>query len=215
MRKSHVSFFVIAGCSVLMLMQGGCLSVPDSPGPRLYMPRVMDKSQITQTFSLAPNVVVAVGPVRVPEYLNRPQMVTLGKDNLLDVAQFDRWAESLDLAMLRLLDEDLALMLPQTNVVKFTWNILIPVKYNVVVDVIQLESRLDQDLLIVAQWTVVDLENKQMVVSKRWVSRQPITPHNYSGLSEALSISCANLSSEIAQELSAITSRPCPVKKTK
>lgn len=208
MRKSRVSFFVIAGCAVLVLMQGGCLSVPDSPGPRLYMPRVMDKAKVTQAFNLPSHLVVAVGPVRVPEYLNRPQMVTLGKDNLLDVAQFDRWAEPPDLAMLRLLDEDLALMLPQTNVVKFTWNILIPVKYNVVVDVIQLESRLDQDLLIVAQWTVIDLEYKHMVVSKRWVSRQPITPHGYPGLSEALSISCANLSSEIAQELSEIASRP-------
>ena len=41
------------------------------------------------------DIPVGVGPVELPEYLDRPQIVTRTSQNELNVADFDRWAESL------------------------------------------------------------------------------------------------------------------------
>lgn len=189
------------GCLVLLLSMAGCVSISSSPSPRLYMPHSLDQNQQAQKFNIPSDVIIGVGPVRIPEYLNRPQIITHDKDNLIDIAQFDRWAESVDLAILRLLNENLAVMLPGVSIVKFTWSIAVPVKYQVTADVIQVESKLEKDLRLVVRWSIVDLKSKMMVFSKRSEYIEPVEPHDYFGLNEALSKACVTMSSEIAREI--------------
>jgi uncharacterized lipoprotein YmbA len=187
--------------AAIILTQAGCLSVPDSPSPRLYMPHSLDKAQAVQKFDFPAGVIIGVGPVKIPEYLNRPQMITRQKDNLVSLAQFDRWAEPLDLAMLRLLTENLAIFLPEASIVKFNWNIYTPVKYQLTVDVIEMEANLDKDFLLLVRWSVFDLETKGIIMTKRAEIIQPVEPHNYFGFCEALSLSYITLSRQIVEEL--------------
>jgi hypothetical protein len=74
----------------------------------------------------------------------------------------------------------------------------------VVVEIIQLDSNLDEDLFFVAQWLVIDVQNAKTVIIKRSEFRQSIIPHNYSGLAKTLSMACASLSSEIAEALATL-----------
>ena len=154
---------------------------------------------------------IGVGPVKIPEYQDRPQMVTQGKEKMLKFAQFDRWGESLDLGVARLIREDLTVMLPGVKFVLYPWNSTIAVKYQVVVEIVQLDSELDKDLFLVAQWLVIDAENSKTLIIKRSEFRLPIIPQNYSGLAKTLSTACASLSSEIAEALATLE----PLIKTK
>lgn len=193
----------VLGIAIFALLFGGCMSISDSPVPRQYMPHSLTGKDI-QKFDYASKGIIGIGPVRIPEYLNRPQMVTRAKDNLLTFAQFDRWAEPLDSTILRLLDEDITAMLPGSETVKFSWSILVPVKYQATVDIIQMESDLDNNLKLVSRWTIFDLESKELIFTKRSEISSPIEPHDYSGMSSALSNVAADLSREMAQELSVL-----------
>jgi ABC-type transporter Mla MlaB component len=130
-----------------------------------------------------------------------------GKDGLLNVAQFERWAELVDAAMMRMIDENLMLMLPAAHVVKFPWGIDIPVRYQVAMDVVEMDADLEKDLEMVVRWQVMDAASRQAVFSKRSELVQAITPHDYFGLNEALSAATAALSSEIAEQLSIVAKR--------
>ena len=44
---------------------------------------------------------ITVGPLRLPAYLLRPEIVTRAGENELDPSPFDRWAEPIDGAILR------------------------------------------------------------------------------------------------------------------
>lgn len=204
MEKKIPLYLAVFVCVILAQTLYGCVSVANSPSPKLYMPHSAAKDQIAEKFSFSSGVFIGVGPVNIPEYLNRPQIVTRGKDGLMNIAQFDRWAEYLDASMLRMIDEDLELMLPEAHILKFTWNILSPIKYQVGIDVIRMESDLDNNLSLLVHWNIFDLEHKKAVFSKSMELIQPISPHDYSGLCEALSKACLELSMEIAKELSAI-----------
>lgn len=193
---------VIIVCLIFALILPGCISVPNSPTPRFYTLNAMEKSRPEQKFNISSNVIIGVGPVKIPEYLNRPQIVTQNKDKMLTFAQFDRWGESLDLGLERLITENLTAMLSGATLKMFPWNLAIPVRYQVIIEVLQLESELDKDLFFVAQWSVI--ENEKMVLIKTSEFRRPIKPHNYSGLAKALSAVCASLSSEIAGTLAAL-----------
>ncbi|MFA6349961.1 MAG: PqiC family protein [Candidatus Omnitrophota bacterium] len=202
MKKNILFYLCIAGVSFSVLILNGCLSVPDSPKPRLYMPFSAAGSQDIQKFEFPYQCIIGVGPVKIPEYLNRPQIVTRGKDNLLTFAQFDRWAEPLDAALLRMLNENISAMLSGAEVMKFNWSILAPVKYQVSVDIIKIESDLDKDLELVAQWSIFDLNIRELIFTKRTQLFEPVQPNDYFGLNQALSSAVTKLSIEIAQKLS-------------
>lgn len=202
MRKRQRLYFVFFSLMALGLLQAGCVFVSNSPSPRFYMAHSIAKDRVLKKFDFPTGVFIGVGPVRVPEYIDRPQMVTQGKDGLLNIAQFERWAEPLDSAVIRLIVENLILMLEGANPLKFPWDFTIPVKYQVDVDVIQMDSDLEENLTLTVRWNIFDVNTRQILFSKRSQLVQAITSHNYFGLSEAFSAAIASLSSEIAEQLS-------------
>ena len=83
--------------------------------------------------------------------------------------------------MARIIGEDLAVILPGAKFTLYPWNPAIPVKYQVVVEIVQLDSELDKELFLIAQWTVIDVQSTKTMIIKKSEFRQPIAPHNYSG----------------------------------
>lgn len=193
---------------LLSFVTFGCISVTKSPNPRFYMLPSTESAKLEKKFDLPANLIIAIGPIGIPEYQNRPQIVTKSKDGMLSFAQFDRWGESLDSGLGRLILEDLLIMLPAANFQTFPCNFAIPLDYQVAVNVVQLESELDKDMFLVVQWTIIDSRSREMLLTKRAEFRQPVNPHTYSGLAQALSVAAASLSSEIAENLANLASRP-------
>jgi len=193
--------FVIFCLSAMAL--SGCISPSSTPPPRFYMLSSLSANEGVSTFEIPKDTIIEVGPVKIPDYQNRPQIVTQDKDKMLTVAQFDRWGEALDVGLARALAEDLSVMLPGATVGMFPSNYAIPVNYQVIIDVAQLESELDKDLFFAAQWSVIEPKKNVMLFTRRAEFRRPIEPHNYSGLSKTLGAVCATLSSQIAEGLSA------------
>ncbi|MGA2774998.1 MAG: PqiC family protein [Candidatus Omnitrophota bacterium] len=189
---------------IFVFLLGGCVSVPSSPAPRFYMLKALDRSEVSNESNLSPDVIIAVGPVKIPEYQNRPQIVTQDRNKMLEFAQFDRWGEPLDQALGRLILENLSLMLPGATLGRFPYNYVIPVKYQIIAEVIKLESDLNGDVSFTVQWSVIDVRNNKMLLTKRSDFRQPVEPHSYPGLIKTLSAECASLSNEIAASLASL-----------
>jgi uncharacterized lipoprotein YmbA len=168
----------------------------------------INETQVSKKINITPNVIIGVGSVKIPKYLDRPQMVTKDKEGVLKFDEFDRWGESLDLGIARLIREDLAVMLPGAKLTLYPWNQSIAVKYHVVVEVVQLDSELDRDMHFVVQWVVIDVQNSKTVIIKRFEFRQPIIPQNYHGLVKTLSTACSSLSGEIAEALATLETQP-------
>ena len=226
MRRIGISSCMVISGACLILALSGCISAQNSPTPRFYMLGAGYENQVSpvrgynfnesepasngvsKKINIASDVIVGVGPINIPEYQNRPQIVTQDKEKMLKFAQFDRWGESLDLGLTRLIGEDLTAMLPGAKFALYPWDSSIAVKYQVVIEIVQLDSELDKDLFVVAQWLVIDAQNTKTMIMKRSEFRQPITPQSYSGLAKTLSTACGSLSSEIAEALATLETHP-------
>lgn len=210
--------FISVACFCLIL--NGCALMRTTPAPRFYVLRTDSAVAIGRAGGGVPNpvnsaVFIGVGPVKIPEYHNRPQMVTQDKEKMIKFAQFDRWGESLNIGMERIIGEGLLGMLPGAQVVLYPWNQSIEVKYKVVIDIIRFDSELDKDLLLVAQWMVIDVQDSETLTIKRSEFRKSIIPQTYSGLAKTLSSACVSLSKEIAEELELILNEKKDVQKLK
>jgi len=201
-------FLYLFSVILLSFVFSGCLSISNSPAPRFYTLRLINNVEESKKLDIASKVIIGIGPIEIPEYQNRPQIVTQNKDGTLTFAQFERWGESLDLGLARVILENLTVMLPQAEFQVFPCNSAVPLNYQVIINIVQLESQLNKDVSLITQWTIIDSRAKEMLLTKRSEISQAINPHNYFGLVQALSRSCTLLSSEIAENLSELSKQP-------
>ena len=82
---------LIVGEVFILFLLTACGS---SPPTRFYM--ISADSTSASPSQTSADVSVGVGPIRLPEYLDRPQIVTRGNNARIELAEFDRWAEPLD-----------------------------------------------------------------------------------------------------------------------
>ena len=66
-------------------------------------------------------VAVGIGPIVLPAYLDRSQMVVRLSDNQVALSDADRWAEPLAANLQRTFEENLAALLPGASFVGYPW----------------------------------------------------------------------------------------------
>ena len=202
--KRHIAFMIF------IFLLAGCVSVPTSPTPRFYMLQSLAKDRLPGEFNGVSDFVVAVGPIKIPEYQDRPQIVTQDRNGMLSFAQFDRWGESLDQGMQRVIAENLTVMLPKAVFGIFPCNHAIPVRYQVIAEIIKLDSDINGAVSLAVQWSVIDAKSNKMLFTQRSEFRQETDPHSYHGLAQALSVECDYLSRKIAEVLVSLETKKSP-----
>lgn len=102
----------------LALGAAGCLSLKPQPDPaRFYVLSATVPEPATRQTGL----VVGVGPVTLPEYLDRSQLVTRYGDHRLGLAEASRWAEPLESMVARVLRDDLVAALGAERGIDYPW----------------------------------------------------------------------------------------------
>jgi uncharacterized lipoprotein YmbA len=133
----------------------GCawLTACASPATRFYTLAATDQPVLGSPVAVAP-VTVGVGPVSLPGYVDRPEIVTRTSPYRIDVATFDQWAEPLVDKFPAVLVTDLAALLPGDRVISFPPLMPAPVDLQIEVTV----SRFDVDAgglaTLLADWRV-------------------------------------------------------------
>lgn len=98
--------------------------------------------------------VIAVLPVSIPAYLNRPQIVMREKGSRLLISENHRWAENLDKAVSRVLASSLTDNLTAVNGVAVPLKLGIHADYTLQVDISRFEGNLNEYLELDAFWTL-------------------------------------------------------------
>ena len=144
-------------------------------------------------------VSVGIGPVHLPEYLNRPQIVTRTGKYKLDIADFDRWAAPLDAAFSRVLAENLSILLSTDRVFIHPWTPSRRLDYQVPIEIIQLDGSIPGDANLMVRWSLLKDGRETRIILKKFRNGKPIAGQGYPGLVTAMSLCIADLSREIAE----------------
>jgi uncharacterized lipoprotein YmbA len=146
-------------------------------------------------------IAVAVGPVTVPDYLDRPQILTRLGPSEHRLAEFQRWAGSLEEDISRVLAENLSALLSQNNVTVLRWGrgaYPSSVEYRVGVDVTRFEGTIGESVTLAARWYVFGEKEKKILSARESIVKERVAGQDYNALVEAMSRALATLSREIA-----------------
>jgi uncharacterized lipoprotein YmbA len=97
---------------------------------------------------------IGLGPIILPAYLDRLQLVTRLSDNQVEVSEVERWAEPLLESVERALQENLAALLPGSTFVRFPWYARDAPDYAVSIEVRRFEGDGVGTVVLDATWTL-------------------------------------------------------------
>jgi uncharacterized lipoprotein YmbA len=146
---------------------------------------------------------IGVYPVTMPDYLDRPQVVTRMSENELNLDEFSRWAEPLRDSFTSALVQDLSTLLDTAKVIRTTENPGIPIAYQVGVDVVRFDGTLGGDVVLVVKWGLFEEGGKKLLLGKRSTFTEPTGGATYDAYVAAESRAVSALSREIAEAIKA------------
>jgi uncharacterized protein len=161
---------VLAPCGVALLVLSGCLG--RTPPTQFYlMPSLIAPDTALPASADRRDLTLGVGPVTVPPYLDRLQIVTRTSRAKLSLADFDQWAAPLQDTIPRVLAENLSLLLPTDRVLLQPWPRGINPDYQITVEVLQFERGPGGQVVLVARWSLLDRDAKELVLRTSHISQ--------------------------------------------
>jgi hypothetical protein len=144
------------------------------------------------------DLTVAVGPVTLPEYLNRPQLVTRDGSNRVLLSDFDSWIEPAQGLFARTLVANLAVLLGTDDVLLLPQRRPVRPDYLVEVEVTRFDVDTSGNALLDARWWVLDERGEAVLRNGRSTIVQPATIGDQAAAAQALSGALIGMSREIA-----------------
>ena len=149
-------------------------------------------------------VSLGVGPITLPGYLDRQEIVTRVSPNRIDLSENDRWAEPLETNFTRVLGQNLSVLLHTDRLVFFPWEFNRRPNYQVTVEVLRFEANAGGNVQLSARWTILDTGKKiPLQAGESNLTRQPASASTDAFVA-ALSEVLGELSREIANAVGAI-----------
>jgi uncharacterized lipoprotein YmbA len=143
--------------------------------------------------------VVGVGPINLPEYINRPQIVTRISKNHLNVSEFNRWIEPVNDSVRRLLVINLSNNLNSNRIYGIPgYDRIQPLDLRIGIDVGRFDGQLGKEVLLESRWSLYDKDDKPILIKVSLIS-MPVNGNNYPALVLAMNNALQALGEEISQ----------------
>jgi uncharacterized protein len=179
---------------VFCLLAVALLSACASPPSHFYTLSPTRESPVGP----ASSTTIAVGPVTIPEAVNRPEIVVQVGPNQVALDEFNRWAAPLQAEIQRVLIENLAWLLGTSRVSRYPQGSIITPDIRVQIEVLRFESMPGSAALLDAIWTVHGKSEKD-VKTGRTTLHEPLSEQGYDALAAAHSRLFGTLSRDLAE----------------
>ena len=148
--------------------------------------------------SMAKGIALGVGPINLPAYIDRGELVFQSEDHRFEIPYEHRWAGSLRETTTLVLGTNLARRLDTGNLYLYPWDPAAPVRYQVQVNVRQFHAVSGGDAILQAAWRVEDKQGNSPVLRKTGNFTEPVRGDGYDAVVAAESRLLAQLADAIA-----------------
>jgi uncharacterized lipoprotein YmbA len=205
MRRDRFFWIVVMGMLMVPLFLSGCGS--SRPAKFYTLSPVQPTVSTGKHTSLSDGAVtVGIGPVEIPDYLDRPQVVTRTAQNELAVSEFDRWGGSLRPDITRVVMENLSVLLTSNQVSVVPWTRGGILHYRVALDVNRFDATPGGEVRLKAKWTIFGQDGKTVSMVRESDIREPVNGRDVATMVAAMSRALDSLSKDMSDGLTSVLS---------
>jgi hypothetical protein len=161
MRTRLPALLAVVCCGLLL---AGCVSLKRTPEARFFVLRSLSEP-LPESASPSTGA-VGVHNVRLPGYLERPQLIVWRAPNEVRVDEFTRWAEPLGEAVSRVLAENLAALLPEHQVVRYPWPAATKLIGRIAVEIQTFAPQPNGEVRLDGRWAILTPDQERAVLFK-------------------------------------------------
>ncbi|ACC69842.1 PqiC family protein [Paraburkholderia phymatum] len=183
-----------ARCASLCVVGMALLAACASPRSSFY---TLSPDSTLESVGAPLSVAVVVGPVTIPELVDRPQLVTRVSGNEVRLDEFARWGEPLKSGVADVIAADLTRLLGSKQVSVSSQTVAGTEACRVRVDIVQFDSMPGEAVAVDALWTV-RVAGRTTLLTGRSTVREPVQGTDEAALVAAHSRALAAVSREIA-----------------
>jgi uncharacterized lipoprotein YmbA len=144
---------------------------------------------------------LGIGRILLPEFLNRPQIVTRTSANKVRMADFSQWAEPLEKGIPRVLSENLARLTGTDRVSVYPWPTQMEIDLMVEIAVIRFEGDTNGEVSLAARWRLVRADGSEAFPLQGSSYAESAADRSMEALVAAMSRALASLSRDIASAI--------------
>jgi uncharacterized lipoprotein YmbA len=189
---------------IMAVAMSGCFGT--TPQSRFYSLTPRESSEVS--FPNGPNVFLEVGPVTIPSYLNRNQIVTRTGRNEIAIAEFDRWGGYLDEEITRLLVINLTERLAPKGIAVIPWRSVslpeAPTAYRISVSLNRFEGTPGETVVLSAVWglLVKKEHGEESLLTQETTLSEEVKGRGYDALVTAMGNTLDRLGKEMGDRIS-------------
>jgi uncharacterized lipoprotein YmbA len=204
---SRIQSAVLVLFALLSCGHSGCSLLEPQPDPTQFF--VLSPLAVAGPAQAhADDLLVGVGPITIPEYLDRTNIVRRFAPNRVAISELEWWAEPLDTSLLRVLGDNLATRLGTPAVLRYPWPLLMKPAYSVAINFSRFDILSAERVHLAARWVVRGGQPRRALLTRESSIEKtpagPTTGEAVTALSEALD----DLSAEIANAIENIRAEP-------
>ncbi len=139
-----------------VVLTAGCAGT--SPPTHFY---VLESNTAPAKAAAMPELSLGLGPVVLPDTLDRPQIVLHDAAYRLELAEFHHWAGNLETNLGRLVTARLMAALGTDRVFPHPWPHQRQLDYQVRIDVLRFDGSLGGEAELAGTWTLLDGDGKR------------------------------------------------------
>lgn len=203
----------LAGCSAL----ARDILAPQKDVSKFYLltptadgPASTPAAATASTQGASGDFTLGLGPIKLPPYLDRPEVVTRAAPNRIELSKEDRWGESIQNGFTNSLERDLEAQTGTNRVITFPWYSTVHIDMQVEIDVYSFETDSQGVAHLSAKWTILDSTGKNILYTVETNLAQPSKPGDQTEAAAALSKTIGDLSGQIANMIHQLRSQQAP-----
>lgn len=147
------------------------------------------------------NLIMVVGPITIPGYIDRPQIVTKTKSSELRLAEFDRWAEPMSDMIIRTLAENMKNLTGSNSIYTYPFTSQLDSAYQLRAYIIKFENDGDGNAELVVHWQLRVLNESSEFKNFHSEFNSNAIDASYSGRIAALNDTLVQFSKEVAKHI--------------
>jgi len=193
-------------CLVVAMGLSGCFG--STQPSRFYMLSSLKGPETAQLAAATERgATVAVGPLIIPDYLDRPEIVTRAGQNEVRINEYQRWSGTVEGNLSRAIIGDLSVQLPSDHFSVVRWIPAVqgsmPIAYRVMVDVMRFDAFQGGAVFLESDWTIYGKDRSIELTRKSSISGKAGGP-DFTDLVAAMSKAAEDLSREIAAGITSL-----------
>jgi uncharacterized lipoprotein YmbA len=110
--------------------------------------------------------IIGIAEVEVPEYLDKPQIITRMNDGRVDIHETERWAGSFPGNIQTVLTHNLSRSLPAYTFLSAPWEEPVTDKYRIYLNIDRFDGDRNGTVVLEGRWSLVDKDENRMLTGE-------------------------------------------------